>query len=58
MTSKIFQADIIVKQADLDELNHVNNVVYLQWVQDVAAAHWRSLASPEILDKYFWVDSA
>jgi acyl-CoA thioester hydrolase len=55
MTSKIYQGDIIVQQADLDELNHVNNVVYLQWVQDVAAAHWKSLASRQILDKYFWV---
>jgi len=55
VTSKIYQTDITVKQADLDELNHVNNVVYLQWVQDVAAAHWKSLASQEILDKYFWV---
>jgi acyl-CoA thioester hydrolase len=55
MTSKIYQADIIVRHADLDELNHVNNVVYLQWVQDVAAAHWKSLASKEILTKYFWV---
>ena len=55
MASKIYQAEIIVTQDDLDELNHVNNVVYLRWVQDVAASHWKSLASQEIQDKYFWV---
>lgn len=55
MVSKVYQHDIVVGHTDLDELNHVNNVVYLQWVQDVAAAHWKSLASQEILDKYFWV---
>lgn len=25
---------------EIDDLGHVNNVVYLAWVQDVAAAHW------------------
>jgi acyl-CoA thioesterase FadM len=27
---------------DIDELDRVNHVVYLRWVQDVAAAHWES----------------
>jgi len=34
----------IVEAKDLDDLNHVNNVVYLQWVQDVASSHWFSSA--------------
>jgi acyl-CoA thioester hydrolase len=29
--------------ADIDELGHVSNVVYLRWIQDVAMAHSRSL---------------
>jgi len=28
--------------ADIDELGHVSNLVYLRWVQDVATAHSRA----------------
>ena len=34
-----------VSPDDIDALGHVNNVVYLRWVQDVAAAHWESATS-------------
>lgn len=46
---------ITVDQVHLDELKHVNNVVYLQWVQDAAAAHWSTRANDEIKHKYHWV---
>ena len=32
---------------DIDEQNHVNNTVYLRWVQEVATAHWEAIASSE-----------
>ena len=38
-----------------DELGHVNNVVYLRWAQEIAIAHWQSLASAEMLANYVWV---
>lgn len=44
-----------VKPEEIDELNHVNNVVYLQWVNDIAAKHWKKLSDKEIDKKYFWV---
>lgn len=44
-----------VKPEHIDALGHVNNVVYLQWVQDVAAAHWNSQAPPEVKEKVLWV---
>ena len=40
---KPFEQTIRVTEAHLDELQHVNNVQYLQWVQDIAGAHWQSL---------------
>jgi acyl-CoA thioester hydrolase len=55
MQSSIFHHTIQVQAEDLDELNHVNNVVYVRWVQEAAAAHWNSLATDEIRKKYFWV---
>jgi acyl-CoA thioester hydrolase len=30
----------------IDELGHVNNAVWLQWVQDIAVAHWEAVACP------------
>ena len=42
MPSEIFELQIIVPPSAIDEMNHVNNVVYLQWIQDVAKKHWES----------------
>lgn len=52
---KDFCITIAVQKNGIDELGHVNNVVYVRWVQEVAAAHWSSLASSEIKQKYVWV---
>jgi acyl-CoA thioester hydrolase len=39
----------------IDELGHVNNAVWVQWMEQVAVAHWRSVADAEHQDAYFWV---
>ena len=52
---KSYQHEIIVQEKDIDELSHVNNVVYLQWVQDVATAHWNMLSTEALRKKYSWV---
>jgi len=52
---KPFELKILVEPGDIDELGHVNNVAYLRWVQDVAAAHWRALASMADQAKFWWV---
>src|SRR5712675_640497 len=44
-----------VLPADIDEQNHVNNTVYLRWIQDVSTAHWKSLASAEAQAALGWV---
>ena len=43
MISKLFEIEKIVKEKHLDEFNHVNNVQYLFWVQEIAKTHWRKL---------------
>ncbi|MEO7255005.1 MAG: acyl-CoA thioesterase, partial [Casimicrobium sp.] len=40
-----FELAITIKPTDIDEMGHVNNVVYLSWVQDVAIAHWDFLTT-------------
>lgn len=44
-----------VKPEEIDNLNHVNNIVYLQWVNDISGKHWKILSTDEINKKYFWV---
>jgi acyl-CoA thioester hydrolase len=50
-----FNHPIAVVPEDIDEMGHVNNVVYLRWVQDVAEAHWKNSAPEELRAKYAWV---
>lgn len=50
-----FSHSFSVDSGEIDELGHVNNVAYLQWVQDIAVAHWNDAATREQLDKFIWV---
>jgi acyl-CoA thioester hydrolase len=55
MTRPVFEHRIIAKAEDIDELGHVNNAVWVQWIQEVALAHWYSVADPAHQDDYIWV---
>ena len=55
MSAPVFEMTVSVLPADIDGQNHVNNTVYLRWVQDVATAHWQSLTSTEAQDAIGWV---
>jgi acyl-CoA thioester hydrolase len=47
--------NVPVMSGDIDEQNHVNNTVYLRWVQEVATAHWRAVASTYAQESIGWV---
>ena len=51
----VFARTLHVGEPDLDEQAHVNNVVYVQWVQDTATAHWLALTTPEDRARVGWV---
>ena len=42
---------------DIDDLNHVNNAVYVKWMDDVAFLHWQELTENYPLPEYIWVVS-
>ena len=50
-----FETKYTVKSSHIDELNHVNNVVYLQWIQDIANLHWTQLKKGVDTSAYVWV---
>jgi acyl-CoA thioester hydrolase len=39
----------------IDELGHVNNTVWVDWIQQIATAHWAAVASPAHQATYIWV---
>ncbi|MEK9603528.1 MAG: thioesterase family protein [Flavobacteriaceae bacterium] len=41
--SHIYSFINIVTKKHLDDLNHVNNVQYLFWAQEIAKAHWEKI---------------
>lgn len=50
-----FSKTITAQPDDIDELGHVNNAVWVRWIQDVAVSHWAAVAPPEHRDAYVWV---
>lgn len=40
---------------DIDELGHVNNAVWVRWIQELAVAHWHAVAPGEHRDAFVWV---
>ena len=55
MSCSPFEMTVSVLPGDIDRQNHVNNTVYLRWVQEVATAHWQAVASPEAQKNIGWV---
>jgi acyl-CoA thioester hydrolase len=55
MLSAAFEMIVSVLPEDIDEQNHVNNTVYLRWVQEVATAHWRAIATADAQENIGWV---
>ena len=55
MAAEIFIQRFPVDAADIDELGHVNNIVYLRYAQDIATAHWRARAGAESVAQFVWV---
>ena len=50
-----FEQSILVEESHLDELQHVNNVQYLKWVQDISGAHWQHLIRDNPTEFGLWV---
>lgn len=55
MTRPVFELELSALPEHIDELGHVNNAVWVQWIQKVAVAHWDSIAEPGHRERYFWV---
>lgn len=52
---QVFERTVQPAAADIDANDHVNNVVYLGWAQDIAIAHWDLRAPVEERDRWAWI---
>jgi acyl-CoA thioester hydrolase len=41
--------------ADIDELGHVNNAVWVRWIQELATSHWNAVAAAGHIAAYIWM---
>jgi acyl-CoA thioester hydrolase len=55
MTAFVLGVPVIPAPADIDALGHVNNAVYIRWLQEAGTAHWLALATPEEQARLIWV---
>jgi acyl-CoA thioester hydrolase len=51
----MFRHPVAIDPADIDHMGHVNNAVYLKWVQDAVVDYWRSVAPPDAVARHLWV---
>ena len=50
-----FEIAVQIHPADVDGMGHVNNIVYVRWIQEVALAHWGAVAPAEAQAAMTWV---
>jgi acyl-CoA thioester hydrolase len=55
MTRPVFELTFTAAPEHIDQLGHVNNAVWVQWMEQVAVAHWESVADAAHRAAYFWV---
>ncbi|SNR33466.1 acyl-CoA thioester hydrolase [Lutibacter agarilyticus] len=53
--NNVFTFKLSVSKNEIDYLNHVNNVIYIQWVLKAAELHWAKLSTEAINEKFVWV---
>ena len=51
----MFRHLIAIDPSDIDHMGHVNNSVYLRWVQDAVVEYWQNVAPPDAVAKHLWV---
>jgi acyl-CoA thioester hydrolase len=50
-----FTQTFAAQAEDIDVLGHVNNVVWVKWMEAIATAHWEAVSPPEHKARYIWM---
>ncbi|CAN7261386.1 acyl-CoA thioesterase [Phenylobacterium sp. LjRoot164] len=52
---QVFTLQFTPSASDIDANGHVNNVVYVRWIQDMATSHWASRQPAEDQARWAWI---
>jgi acyl-CoA thioester hydrolase len=55
LSRPVFELSFTAGPEHIDELGHVNNAVWVQWIQQLAVGHWQAVADAAHKDAYIWV---
>jgi acyl-CoA thioester hydrolase len=50
-----FEMTFTAQADDIDVMGHVNNAVWVRWMEAIATAHWESLAPADSVESIVWV---
>ena len=53
--TQAFHHPIGIAPDDIDHMGHVNNSVYLKWVQEAVIRYWEKVAPPEAVARHLWI---
>jgi acyl-CoA thioester hydrolase len=51
----MYRHSIGIDPNDIDHMGHVNNSVYLKWVQEAVVRYWEKVAPSDAVAKHLWV---
>jgi acyl-CoA thioester hydrolase len=51
----MYRHSISIARQDIDHMGHVNNSVYLKWVQDAVVKYWQTIAPADAVTSHLWV---
>lgn len=54
-TASMHEFPVAISPDDIDHMGHVNNAVYLKWVQAAVVAHWQRFAPADAVASHLWV---
>ena len=55
MVSEAYHHPIGIHAEDIDHMGHVNNSVYLKWVQEAVVRYWEKVAPPDAVARHMWI---
>lgn len=55
MVTQAYHHPIGILPDDIDHMGHVNNSVYLKWVQEAVVRYWERVAPPDAVARHLWI---
>lgn len=55
MATDTYHYPVGIEPDDIDHMGHVNNSVYLKWVQEAVVNFWETVAPPDAVARHLWI---